>query len=33
MRTNAWIQAEEDVMETEDVLIAAAHRAETGDPR
>ncbi len=30
IRTNQWIQAEEDVMETEDILIQKAHEAETG---
>lgn len=30
IRTNAWLQAEEDVMETEDILLKKAHEAETG---
>lgn len=30
IRTNEWIAAEEDVMETEDILIKKAHEAETG---
>lgn len=30
MRTNSWVEAEEDVMETEDILIKKAHEAETG---
>lgn len=30
IRTNEWIRAEEDVMETEDILIQKAHEAETG---
>jgi TRAP-type mannitol/chloroaromatic compound transport system permease small subunit len=30
IRTNVWIEAEEDVMETEDILIKKAHEAETG---
>ncbi len=30
IRTNEWIEAEEDVMETEDLLIKEAHKAETG---
>jgi TRAP-type mannitol/chloroaromatic compound transport system permease small subunit len=30
IRTNEWIPAEEDVMETEDILIKKAHEAETG---
>ena len=30
IRTNEWIKADEDVMETEDILIQKAHEAETG---
>ncbi|MCU0909856.1 MAG: TRAP transporter small permease subunit [Rhodobacteraceae bacterium] len=30
IRTNVWIEAEEDVMETEDILMKKAHEAETG---
>ncbi len=30
IRTNQWIEAEADVMETEDILIKKAHEAETG---
>ncbi|MCF8512336.1 MAG: TRAP transporter small permease subunit [Rhodobacteraceae bacterium] len=30
IRTNEWIKADEDVMETEDILIQKAHQAETG---
>lgn len=30
IRTNEWIQAEEDVLETEDILIKKAHEAESG---
>ena len=30
IRTNEWVQAEADVMETEDLLIQKAHEAETG---
>lgn len=30
IRTNTWVEAEEDVMETEDILIKKAHDAETG---
>jgi TRAP-type mannitol/chloroaromatic compound transport system permease small subunit len=30
IRTNQWIEAEADVMETEDVLLQKAHEAETG---
>ncbi|MDI3337864.1 TRAP transporter small permease subunit [Defluviimonas aestuarii] len=30
IRTNEWIQAEEDVLETEDILLKKAHEAETG---
>ncbi len=30
IRTNAWITADEDVLETEDILIRKAHEAETG---
>jgi TRAP-type mannitol/chloroaromatic compound transport system permease small subunit len=30
IRTNEWIAAEEDVFETEDILIQKAHEAESG---
>jgi TRAP-type mannitol/chloroaromatic compound transport system permease small subunit len=30
IRTNRWIEAEEDVMETEDILIKKANEAESG---
>ena len=30
IRTNEWIKADEDVMETEDILIQKAQEAETG---
>jgi TRAP-type mannitol/chloroaromatic compound transport system permease small subunit len=30
IRNNEWITADEDVMETEDILIQKAHEAETG---
>jgi TRAP-type mannitol/chloroaromatic compound transport system permease small subunit len=30
IRTNEWIKADEDVMETEDILIQKAHEAEIG---
>jgi len=30
IRTKEWIKADEDVMETEDILIQKAHEAETG---
>lgn len=30
IRTNRWIEAEEDVMETEDLLIRKANEAESG---
>ena len=30
IRTNEWLQAEEDVFETEDLLMKKAHEAETG---
>lgn len=30
IRTNEWIKADEDVMETEEILIQKAHEAETG---
>ncbi len=30
IRTNTWVEAEEDVMETEDILLKKAHDAETG---
>jgi TRAP-type mannitol/chloroaromatic compound transport system permease small subunit len=30
IRTNQWIEAEEDVFETEDILIKKAHEVETG---
>jgi TRAP-type mannitol/chloroaromatic compound transport system permease small subunit len=30
IRTNEWIKADEDVMETEDILIQKSHEAETG---
>lgn len=30
IRTNCWLPPEEDVMETEDILLKKAHEAETG---
>jgi TRAP-type mannitol/chloroaromatic compound transport system permease small subunit len=30
IRTNQWVQPDEDVMETEDILIQKAHEAEAG---
>ncbi len=30
IRTNRWVQPEEDVMETEDILLKKAHEAEAG---
>ncbi len=30
IRENRWMEAEEDVLETEDILIKKAHEAETG---
>jgi TRAP-type mannitol/chloroaromatic compound transport system permease small subunit len=30
IRTNRWLPPEEDVMETEDILLKKAHEAETG---
>ena len=30
IRTNEWVEAEEDVLETEDILIKKAHEVETG---